>query len=135
MSKTKPEKMKEKETKMKTKKQKLAQKLKGVTKAFATATALLVIALATGCQNADPASRSNRAEYGSFEPYIVIEGNSNTVHVTIRVGDGVYASADGGGDSLENTPTQTTDTKPEVAVGVGGGTAGTGSAATSTGLK
>ena len=118
--KSKPAKMQEKEEKMKEKKDKLARKLKGA----AVVAGLLVFV--TGCQNADPASRSNHAEYGDLEPRIVIEGCHNTVHVTIKIGDGLYASADGGGDEQTNSPTQTTDTKPEVAVGVGGGSAGTG---------
>ncbi len=83
-----------------------------------------------GCQTADPASRSNRTSYRDIRAEI--NGCSNTL--TITVGDGLYASADGGGDALENTPTQTTDTKPEVAVGVGGGSAGTGGAAPQSGI-
>lgn len=86
--------------------------------------------LFTGCQTADPASRSNRTSYRDIRAEI--NGCSNTL--TITVGDGLYASADGGGDALENTPTQTTDTKPEVAVGVGGGSAGTGGAAPQSGI-
>ena len=121
--KSKPAKMQGKEEKMKAKRQKLVQKLKGV---VGVAVAVALMAFVTGCQNADPASRSNHAEYGDMAPKIVIEGCHNTVNVTIKIGDGLYASADGGGDQQENTPTQTTDTKPEVAVGVGGGSAGTG---------
>lgn len=83
-----------------------------------------------GCQSADPASRSNRAEYRDI--YAAVNGTNNTV--TVRVGDGLYASADGGGDKMENTATQTTDTKPEIAVGVGGGSAGTGGATPSSGI-
>lgn len=83
-----------------------------------------------GCQTADPASRSNRTSYRDIRAEI--NGTSNTL--TITVGDGLYASADGGGDTQSNTPTQTTDTKPEVAVGVGGGSAGTGGAAPQSGI-
>jgi len=86
--------------------------------------------LFTGCQTADPASRSNRTSYRDIRAEI--NGTSNTL--TITVGDGLYASADGGGDTQSNTPTQTTDTKPEVAVGVGGGSAGTGGAAPQSGI-
>ncbi len=118
--KSKPAKMQEKEEKMKEKSKKLAMKLKGA------AVAVGLMAFVTGCQNADPASRSNHTQYGDLEPRIVIEGCHNTVNVTIKIGDGLYASADGGGDEQTNSPTQTTDTKPEVAVGVGGGSAGTG---------
>jgi hypothetical protein len=118
--KSKPAKMQEKEEKMKEKSKKLAMKLKGA------AVAVGLMAFVTGCQNADPASRSNHTQYGDLEPRIVIEGCHNTVNITIKIGDGLYASADGGGDAQTNSPTQTTDTKPEVAVGVGGGSAGTG---------
>lgn len=118
--KSKPAKMQEKENKMKMKKAKLAMKLKGV------AVAIGLLVFVSGCQTADPASRSNKAEYGDIIPKISIEGTSNVVHVTITIGDGVYASADGGGDTQSNTPTQTTDTKPEVAVGLGGSSVGTG---------
>jgi len=119
--KSKPAKMQEKEEKMKEKKDKLHTKLKG-----GAAVCTIAMLMMTGCQTADPASRSNRAEYGDICPRIEINGCSNVVSVTNIVGDGVYASADGGGDTQSNTPTQTTDTKPEVAVGVGGGSAGTG---------
>lgn len=88
------------------------------------------VVILSGCQTADPASRSNRTSYRDIRAEI--NGCSNTL--TITVGDGLYASADGGGDALENTPTQTTDTKPEVAVGVGGGSAGTGGAAPQSGI-
>ncbi len=83
-----------------------------------------------GCQTADPASRSNRTSYRDIRAEI--NGCSNSL--TITVGDGLYASADGGGDAMEATATQTTDTKPEVAVGVGGGSAGTGGAAPQSGI-
>jgi hypothetical protein len=121
--KSKPAKMQEKEAKMKEKKDKLVSKLKA---RFGCAVAVGLMAFVTGCQNADPASRSNHTQYGDLEPRIVIEGCHNTVNITIKIGDGLYASADGGGDAQTNSPTQTTDTKPEVAVGVGGGSAGTG---------
>jgi len=135
MKKPKTEKMKEKEEKMKAKANKLATQLKGVTKPTVTACCIIAAMLAmTGCQDTNPASRSNDATYGDFEPRVVINGSSNTVSVVITVGDGVYASADGGGDSQATTPTQTTDTKPEVAVGVGGGSAGTGTSTPAAGL-
>lgn len=133
MNKSKPEKMKEKEEKMKEKKAKLERKLKGAAKAVATATALLALALVTGCQDTVPSARSNQAGYGDFEPSVVINGSSNTVNLAVTVGDGIYATADGGGDSQATTPTQTTDVKPEVAVGVGGGSAGTGGGSQETG--
>ena len=58
----------------------------------------------------------------------------NSSGVTLTVGDGLIASADGGGDTQSNSPTQTTDTKPEVAVGLGGGSAGTGGSPASSGI-
>jgi len=94
------------------------------------ASALIASTLLSGCQTADPASRSNRTSYRDIRAEI--NGTSNTL--TITVGDGLYASADGGGDAMEATATQTTDTKPEVAVGVGGGSAGTGGAAPQSGI-
>jgi hypothetical protein len=128
MKKTKPDKMKEKEEKMKAKENKLAAQLKGVSKAVATATTILAMVILAGCQNTDPASRSNKAEYGDIAPRIVIEGCSNVVSVTNIVGDGVYASADGGGDSQATTPTQTTDVKPDIKAAVGAGSTASGAA-------
>jgi hypothetical protein len=86
--------------------------------------------LLAGCQSADPASRSNRTQYRDI--YASIQGSTNSI--TLTIGDGLYASADGGGDTLDNTATQTTDTKPEIAVGLGGGSAGTGGATPSSGI-
>lgn len=96
----------------------------------AAASAVVAILALAGCQNADPASRSNRTSYRDI--VAEIRGSSNTINVT--VGDGLYASADGGGDKNDSAATQTTDTKPEVAVGVGGGSAGTGGATPSSGI-
>ena len=84
------------------------------------------IALA-GCQSADPASRSNSTRYRDI--YV-----SNASNVTLTVGDGLYADASGGGDTQSNTPTQTTETKPEIAAAWAGGSAGTGGAKPSSGL-
>jgi len=99
-----------------------------------TATVLLLmtvgVAFLAGCQTADPASRSNRTDYGGMS--IVIKGNHNVA--TVDIGDGVTSDASGGGDTQSNTPTQTTDTKPEVAVGLGGGSAGTGGSPASSGI-
>lgn len=134
MKKSKPAKMQEKRDKMKEKAKKLASQLKGVVKAASTAATVLAVMILAGCQDTKPASRSNEASYGDLEPSIVVNGSSNTVYVTIDIGDGVYADASGGGDSQATTPTQTTDTKPEVAVGVGGGSAGTGGATPTAGL-
>lgn len=119
--------------KMKTKKEILKAKLKGVTKTAPGVATLLAVMMFAGCQTADPASRSNRASYGDLEPRITINGSSNTVSFAMTIGDGVLASADGGGDTQSNSPVQTTDTKPEVAVGVGGGSAGTGGGSQETG--
>lgn len=104
----------------------------GVVTAVLVAGLLVLVGMVSGCQSADPASRSNRTSYRDLIAHMHVHGHSN--YVEFAVGDGLYASADGGGDSLENTATQTTDTKPEVAVGVGGSSAGTGGAAPSSGL-
>jgi hypothetical protein len=128
------QKMKEKKEAMKAKKEAIKAKLKGVAAPIAAGTALVALMLLTACQTADPASRSNNATYGDLEPRITVNGSSNYVHLAVTVGDGVIASADGGGDTQSNTPTQTTDTKPEVAVCVGGGSAGTGGGSPTAGL-
>jgi len=128
MSKSKPEKMKDKEIKMKAKKNKLTARLKGVAKTTAAASALIAVMMLSACQTTDPASRSNRAEYGDICPRIDINGSSNVVSVTNIVGDGVYASADGGGDSQATTPTQTTDVKPDIKAAVGAGATASGAA-------
>jgi hypothetical protein len=126
--KPKAEKMVEKAERMKDKAVKLAAKLKGPAKGAATATAMLAVILFVGCQTADPASRSNNATYGDFEPRVTVNGSSNVVSVVVTVGDGVYASADGGGDTQSNTPTQTTDVKPDIKAAVGAGATASGAA-------
>ena len=135
--KSKPEKLLTKRAKAAAKKARLAAKLKKGKTAMknrtittAGATALAALLMLSGCQTADPASRSNRASYRDIRAEIF--GTSNTIHIT--VGDGLYASADGGGDKQDSAATQTTDTRPEVAVGVGGGSAGTGGAAPQSGI-
>ena len=95
---------------------------------------LAACAALAGCLGANPAARSNHAAYRDIGARIEINGASNVVSITNSVGDGIYADASGGGDAMENTPTQTTTTKPEVAVGVGGGTAGTGGSTPSSGI-
>ncbi len=136
---SKPQKLADKRAKAAAKKARLAAKLKkgktamknrAVTTTTATASVLFAVLALAGCQTADPASRSNRAAYRDI--YAEVRGVSNTVCIT--VGDGLYASADGGGDKQDSAATQTTDTKPELAVGVGGGSAGTGGAQPSSGI-
>lgn len=136
---SKPQKLADKRAKAAAKKARLAAKLKkgktamknrAVTTTTATASVLFAVLALAGCQTADPASRSNRAAYRDI--YAEVRGASNTVCIT--VGDGLYASADGGGDKQDSAATQTTDTRPEVAVGVGGGSAGTGGAAPQSGI-
>jgi hypothetical protein len=100
-------------------------------KRLAITLTLAAFAALTGCQNADPSARSNRAAYRDIGR-VEIRGSSNTVSIT--VGDGIYASADGGGDAMEASPTQTTETKPEIAAAWGGASAGTGGATPSGGL-
>jgi hypothetical protein len=128
MKKSKPAKMQEKEAKMKKKENKLLKQLTGVATKVATATAMLALMLLAGCQDTNPASRSNEAGYGDFEPSVVINGSSNSVTVRVAVGDGVYAKADGGGDSQATTPTQTTDVKPDIKAAVGAGATASGAA-------
>ena len=104
-------------------------KVKGKVKGGATV-ALIMFALGAfvvGCQTADLASRSNRTSYGD----IFVANSSN---VTFTIGDGLIASADGGGDATTSTPVQTTDIKPEVAAAFQGGNAGTGGAKPSSGI-
>lgn len=127
---TKPQKLAAKRRKAKSKKSKLASKLKGKSMKHTAIAALAAAAILSGCQTADPASRSNRSSYRDI--YAEINGCSNLV--TITIGDGLYASADGGGDRQDSSAAQTTDTKPELAVGVGGGSAGTGGAQPSSGI-
>jgi len=104
-------------------------KAKGQAKGVATV-ALIMFALGAfvaGCQTADPASRSNRTSYGDI--FV-----ANSSGVTFTIGDGLNASADGGGDATTSTPVQTTDIKPEVAAALQGGSAGTGGAKPSSGI-
>ncbi|MCL1922042.1 MAG: hypothetical protein FWG50_13390 [Kiritimatiellaeota bacterium] len=89
--------------------------------------AALAAVLMAGCQTADPSSRSNKASYGDIT---VCESTG----VTITLGDGLVADASGGGDTQSNTPTQTTDVKPEVAAAWAGGSAGTGGGAPQSGI-
>lgn len=124
--KAKTDKMLEKAERMKDKAIKLASKLKGPVKGAATA--LLALVLFAGCQTVDPASRSNNAGYGDIAPRVSINGNSNTVSITNIVGDGVYASADGGGDAQTASPVQTTDIKPDIKAAVGAGATASGAA-------
>jgi len=128
MKKSKPAKMQEKEAKMKKKENKLLKQLTGAATKAATATSMLALMFLAGCQDTNPASRSNEAGYGDFEPSVVINGSSNSVTVRVAVGDGVYAKADGGGDSQATSPTQTTDVKPDIKVAVGAGSTATGAA-------
>ena len=99
-------------------------------KKLATITmAALALAILPGCatQSSDPMQRSNESTYQP-KAEINITGDHNSV--IVESGDGLYASADGGGDRQRATPTQTqtTDTKPEIAFSMPGGSAGTGSA-------
>ena len=99
----------------------------------ATACLLGVLMFLAGCQTADPSSRSTSAEY-EFPVNVTVNGTSNTVSVSVDIGDGATADASGGGDKNDNTATQTTDTKPEVAVALPGGTAGTGGSTPQSGI-
>ena len=87
--------------------------------------ATIALGLVAGCQTTTPASRANESKYA---PVVKIENRGNNNEYKLTLGDGLYASADGGGDTQRVTPTQTTDTKPEIAVAGPGGSAGTGNA-------
>lgn len=76
-------------------------------------TALAAALLATGCalERADPAARSNRTTYGAIS--LVASGDGATVSLTI--GDGTIASADGEG-AITQPSTLTTEQSPDVTV-------------------
>ena len=129
--KSKADKAKEKKIKLEKKLADKGGKMKGGAKAAAKIGVLLLTGFAlAGCQSADPSSRSNRAAYRDI--YATVNGSGNSV--TVEVGDGLYASADGGGDKVKSSPVQTTDIKPEVAAAWAGGSAGTGGAKPSSGI-
>ena len=111
---------------MKEMKAKLQGKLKGT--ATSVVCLMVISMMMVGCQTADPASRSNDASYGDLEPRVTVNGSSNYINVAITIGDGVLASADGGGDTQSNTPTQTTDVKPDIKAAVGAGATASGAA-------
>ena len=106
-------------------KDKVTGKLKsnGMTAAVVGMFALMFVM--AGCQTADPSSQRNSAEYGDIR--VTVNGNHN--NVTVDIGDGVVSTAEG--SAIHNTPTQTTDVKPETSVAWGGSTAGTGGGSSS----
>ena len=72
-----------------------------------------------GCQQLTPAARSNSTKYGDI---VRIESGGYVGTVSVRIGDGLLASADGGGDTQSNTPTQ--DIRPQTQLSYGVGTGG-----------
>jgi hypothetical protein len=132
---TKTEKLSAKRKAAKAKRERMRRKMgkdKTMNKST-TAAAFILATLAMGCQNTDPASRSNRAAYRDIAR-VDVRGNGHVVNLHTTVGDGLYASADGGGDAQDTRPTQTVDTRPEVAVALPGGGAGTGGASPQAGV-
>ena len=87
--------------------------------AGATVCLVAAVMLLAGCQSADPASRSNRTDYGGMS--VVINGNHN--RVTVDIGDGVTSDASGGGDTQTSTPTLSTDVTTKAAAAWGASSA------------
>lgn len=85
----------------------------------------LFLIATSGCQNADPASRSNSSAYDDLISNVRVDNKSSLV-INVRLGDGLIASADGGGDSQTNTPTRTTDVSPQTSLAWGGSSSGVG---------
>jgi len=80
-------------------------------------TITLALGVLAGCQTTTPASRSNESAY---KPEVKIETRGDNNRYELVLGDGLYASADGGGDTQRITPTQTNDIKPSTAMSYGG---------------
>ena len=92
---------------------KLHHKLKGKkekmkNKALKLAGLALCLGAITGCKSADPASRANSSEFDELISGIRVDNKSSLV-INLTMGDGLCASADGGGDTQSNTPNQATD--------------------------
>lgn len=96
-------------------KESLKKKLKGVTTA---AGIVLLLASMCGCQQLIPATRSNSTRY---QELVRIEAGGHVSAIHITIGDGTLASADGGGDTQANTPTQTISPTTTLSYGMGGG--------------
>lgn len=82
----------------------------------------LALIMLSGCRSADPASRTNSTGYGDLISDVTVKDKS-WLTINLTVGDGLYASADGGGDSNSNTPNQATDITPKTSVAWGASTA------------
>ena len=119
----KKQKLAEKSAKAAAKKSKIKSKFGKCILATAMLTAV------AGCASSEPASRVTEGRYGDIEPAIEIcierGAASNTVNITLplTIGDAAYATADSKGSTETTTasPTQTTDTKPNVDVNTTGG--------------
>lgn len=72
-----------------------------------------------GCQQLTPAARSNSTKYGDI---VRVDAGGYVGSITVTIGDGTLASADGGGDTQSNTPTQ--DIRPQTQLTYGIGTGG-----------
>lgn len=77
-----------------------------------------VILAICGCQQLIPATRSNHT---SYDDLVRIEAGGHVDSISITIGDGTLASADGGGDSQSNTPTQTISPQTQLSYGIGTG--------------
>lgn len=111
---------------------KVAGSLKGSASKI-VALALLPFALLLlgyGCMGTTPSARSNTSSYEKM--FSVKAGDKAVVTLNVTLGDGLLASADGGGDTQTATPTQTTDVTPSAAVAWGASNASVGSSGTAT---
>ena len=70
---------------------------------FAAAAEAALCALLQGCAAADPASRSNRTDYGGV--CVRMDGRNNSV--TLTIGDGPMATADSNGSTETQAATPT----------------------------
>lgn len=80
-------------------------------KALPVLSVLLVLLAGCALERADPAARSNRTTYGAIS--LVASGDHSTV--TLTIGDGTIASADGEG-AITQPATLTTEQSPDVTV-------------------
>lgn len=111
--------MKSKKETIKAKGQKVKESLKKKLKGVATAAGVVVLlASMCGCQQLIPATRSNSTRY---QELVRIEAGGHVSAIHITIGDGTLASADGGGDTQANTPTQTISPTTTLSYGMGGG--------------
>ncbi len=89
-----------------------------VKQATVATAALALLLCVCGCQSLIPSARSNQASYDGM---VKIGDNARIGTLSVTIGDGLIASADGGGDSQSNTPTQTISPQTQLSYGVGTG--------------